>query len=55
MGEIYKCCENPQITYLAPVNFEILFSNFFTIPFQAECKTAANITAANILMSMFRL
>ena len=20
MGEIYKCCENPQITYLAPVN-----------------------------------
>jgi len=23
MGEIYKCCENPQITYLAPVNINI--------------------------------
>ena len=23
MGEIYRCCENPQITYLAPVNINI--------------------------------
>ena len=23
MGEIYSCCENPQITYLAPVNINI--------------------------------
>ena len=23
MGEIYKCCENPQITYLAAVNINI--------------------------------
>jgi hypothetical protein len=21
--EVYKCCENPQITYLAPVNINI--------------------------------
>ena len=21
--EIYKCCENPQITYLAPVNINV--------------------------------
>ena len=23
MGEIFRCCENPQITYLAPVNINI--------------------------------
>ena len=23
MGKIYKCCEEPQITYLAPVNINI--------------------------------
>ena len=23
MGEIYRCCENPQIIYLAPVNINI--------------------------------
>jgi len=23
MGEIYRCCENPQVTYLAPVNINI--------------------------------
>ena len=23
MGEIYSCCENPQIAYLAPVNINI--------------------------------
>jgi hypothetical protein len=23
MGEIYRCCENPQITYTAPVNINI--------------------------------
>ena len=23
MGEIYNCCEDPQITYLAPVNINI--------------------------------
>ena len=23
MGEIYRCCDNPQITYLAPVNINI--------------------------------
>ncbi len=23
MGEIYKCCKEPQITYLAPVNINI--------------------------------
>jgi len=23
MGEIYRCCENPQVIYLAPVNFNI--------------------------------
>jgi len=23
MGEIYRCCENPQVTYLAPVNVNI--------------------------------
>jgi len=23
MGEIYKCCNNPQITYLAAVNINI--------------------------------
>ena len=23
MGEIYKCCDNPQITYLSAVNINI--------------------------------
>ena len=23
MAEIYRCCENPQVTYLAPVNINI--------------------------------
>ena len=27
--EIYKCCDNPQITYLAPVNINIDEKNYW--------------------------
>jgi hypothetical protein len=31
MNEIYRCCENPQITYLAPVNISIYERTIGTI------------------------
>ena len=40
MGEIYRCCENPQVTYLAPVNINIDEKTFGSVDVWrcASCK-----------------